>query len=118
MLDVFNSMSKFALNDDYKRELERDLCPVLKRDPNLKIEGNKPAEEKTDKKRPKQADTTGQDLYKVTGIRVKGHPLVKEPFQRDAWNVLSNKYYQHTKIDVTKIFGKDAEFKSGGRAKH
>lgn len=73
--------------------MERDLCPVLKKESNLNIEALKPQDEKKDGKLPKNViSMADQELYKITGIRVKGHPLVKEPFQRDAWNVLSSKY--------------------------
>jgi len=45
----------------------------------------------------------------VTGIQLKGHfDKKKEPFQKDAWFALSKHYYQRTKVDINKIFGKDA----------
>jgi electron transfer flavoprotein alpha/beta subunit len=79
-IEVFKNMKNFNLNKDFKRELERGLCPVLQAYPNLNIEGL------TEGKEMRKAS---EDKIKidenVSGITLKGHPMKKEPFQKDAW---------------------------------
>lgn len=115
-------MKNFSLNADFKREVNRGLCPVLKAYPDLKIRSVKGKGKGTPKKKEAEgqepsAETTMADheLAHITGIRVKGNPFKKEPFQKDAWAAISNKYLQATKVDVTKIFGKDSAFKDASK---
>jgi len=92
-LDIFKNMKNFNLNADFKREIQRGLCPVLNGYPNLKIAGvrgkGKPAKKEVD---PSTLVTVAdKDLQNITGLRVKGNPFKKEPFQKDAWDAISKK---------------------------
>jgi len=37
-----------------------------------------------------EANPVSEELAHITGIRVKGNPFKKEPFQKDAWAAISN----------------------------
>jgi len=91
-LDIFKSMKNFDLNADFKREIKRGLCPVLDSYTNLKIagvKGGKAAKKVVD---PSSLVTVAdKDLTNISGIRVKGNPFKKEPFQKDAWDAISKK---------------------------
>lgn len=77
----------------------------------MNLKGSKLAKNEADGQLPSNLlSVADNELHKITGIRVKGNPYKKEPFQKDAWAAISKKYLQATKVDVNKIFGKDATF--------
>lgn len=103
-------MKTFNLNEDFIRETNRGLCPILTNISNLEIEGLKNLDRKmSDHDNNNHEIIPGiigseNEFNKISGLRVTGVYNKREPLQKNVWSTIKNEYQDKFKINVDKFF--------------